>query len=100
MSVVVAAEGYPEAPAAGGAISGLAAAEAVEGVTVFHAGTAERDGALVAAGGRVLNVTATGRDFAEARSRAYAAVDLIQLEGSMHRTDIAVTAKPAERVHA
>jgi phosphoribosylamine---glycine ligase len=100
VSVVVAAEGYPEAPAAGGAISGVAAAEAVEGVTVFHAGTAERDGALVAAGGRVLNVTATGRDFAEARSRAYAAVDLIQLEGSMHRTDIAVTAKPAERVHA
>jgi phosphoribosylamine---glycine ligase len=100
VSVVVAAEGYPDAPAAGGAISGIAAAEAVEGVTVFHAGTAESDGTLVAAGGRVLNVTATGADFAEARSRAYAAVDLIQLEGSMHRTDIALAANHVEHVHA
>jgi phosphoribosylamine---glycine ligase len=100
VSVVVAAEGYPDAPAAGGAISGIAAAEAVEGVTVFHAGTAESDGTLVAAGGRVLNVTATGTDFAEARSRAYAAVDLIQLEGSMHRTDIALAANHVEHVHA
>jgi phosphoribosylamine--glycine ligase len=100
VSVVVAAEGYPEAPAAGGVISGIAAAEAMEGVTVFHAGTAERDGMVVAAGGRVLNVTATGHDFAEARGRAYAAVDLIQLEGSMYRTDIALTADRTERVHA
>ncbi len=49
---------------------------------MFHAGTAERDGALVTAGGRVLNVTAIGPDFAEARRRAYAAVDLIRMEGS------------------
>jgi phosphoribosylamine--glycine ligase len=54
----------------------------------------------VAAGGRVLNVTATGRDFVEARSRAYAAVDLIELEGSMHRTDIALGAEHREHVHA
>jgi phosphoribosylamine--glycine ligase len=100
VSVVVAAAGYPDAPAAGGTISGIAAAEAAEGVTVFHAGTAESDGLLVAAGGRVLNVTATGADFAEARSRAYAAVDLIQLEGSMHRTDIALAANHVEHVHA
>jgi phosphoribosylamine--glycine ligase len=100
VSVVVAAAGYPDAPAAGGTISGIAAAEAAEGVTVFQAGTAESDGTLVAAGGRVLNVTATGADFAEARSRAYAAVDLIQLEGSMHRTDIALAANHVEHVHA
>jgi phosphoribosylamine--glycine ligase len=100
VSVVVAAAGYPEAPVAGATISGLAAAEALEGVTVFHAGTAERDGALVAAGGRVLDVTACGRDFAEARTRVYAAIDLIQLEGSMHRTDIALRAERMEHVHA
>jgi phosphoribosylamine---glycine ligase len=67
---------------------------------VFHAGTTERDGALVAAGGRVLNVTARGRDFTAARRRAYAAVDLIHLEGSMHRTDIALRAGSMEHVHA
>ena len=61
----------------------IAVAEAMEGVTVFHAGTAERDGALVAAGGRILNVTALAHDFAEARRRAYAAVDRIQLAGSI-----------------
>ena len=54
----------------------------------------------MAAGGRVLNVTATGPDFAEARRRAYSAVDLIQLEGSMHRTDIALAAEHLEHVHA
>jgi phosphoribosylamine---glycine ligase len=100
VSVVVASEGYPEAPAPGGAIAGIAAAEALVGVTVFHAGTAERDGAPTAAGGRVLNVTARGQSFAEARHRAYAAVDLIQLEGSMHRTDIAIGAERTEHVHA
>jgi len=100
VSVVVAAGGYPEAPVAGGAISGIAAAEALEGIMVFHAGTADPDGALVASGGRVLDVTACGRDFAEARRRAYAAVDLIDLEGSMHRTDIAIGAERMEHVHA
>ncbi len=100
VSVVMAAEGYPEAPVAGGPISGLPAAEALEDVTVFHAGTAESAGTLVAAGGRVLNVTACGRDFAEARRRAYAAVGLINLEGSMHRTDIALRAERMEHVHA
>ena len=100
VSVVVAAEGYPEAPVAGGAISGLPAAEALEDVTVFHAGTAESAGTLVAAGGRVLNVTARGRDFAKARRRAYEAVGLIHLEGSMHRTDIALRAERMEHVHA
>ena len=100
VTVVVAAEGYPEAPVTGGAITGIAAAEALDAVTVFHAGTAQPDGELLAAGGRVLDVTATGRDFAEARMRAYAAVDLIHLEGSMHRTDIAQGAERTEHVHA
>jgi phosphoribosylamine--glycine ligase len=100
VTVVVAAQGYPEAPATGGTITGIAAAETLDAVTVFHAGTAQPDGELLAAGGRVLDVTATGRDFAEARRRAYAAVDLIHLEGSMHRTDIAQAAERAEHVHA
>jgi phosphoribosylamine--glycine ligase len=100
VTVVVAVRGYPEAPVTGDAIAGIAAAEALPGVEVFHAGTAERDGGLVAAGGRVLDVTACGRDFADARSRAYAAVDLIHLEGSMHRTDIALGAERIEHVHA
>ena len=100
VSVVVASRGYPEAPVSGEKISGIAAAEALAGVTVFHAGTAEHDGVLTSAGGRVLNVTALGRDFSEARSRAYAAVELIQLEGSMHRTDIALRTERMEHVHA
>jgi phosphoribosylamine---glycine ligase len=100
VTVVIAAEGYPDAPARGGGVTGIAAADALDAVSVFHAGTAERDGELVSAGGRVLNVTACGRDFAEARSRAYAAVDLIHLEGSMHRTDIALGAERTEHVHA
>jgi phosphoribosylamine--glycine ligase len=100
VTVVVAAHGYPEAPTTGAAVTGIVAAEALEAVTVFHAGTADHNGGLAAAGGRVLDVTACGRDFAEARSRAYAAVDLIHLEGSMHRTDIALGAERMEHVHA
>jgi phosphoribosylamine--glycine ligase len=101
VSVVIASGGYPETPQVGGPISGIDAAGAVEAVTVFHAGTADdQDGALVATGGRVLNVTATGADFAEARRRAYSAVDLIHLEGSIHRTDIALAAERLEHVHA
>jgi phosphoribosylamine---glycine ligase len=100
VTVVVASRGYPEEPETGANVAGIAAAEALDAVMVFHAGTAERDGGLVASGGRVLNVTACGRDFSEARERAYAAVDLIHLEGSMHRTDIALGAERMEHVHA
>jgi len=100
VTVVVAAQGYPETPVTGGTVSGIDAAEALDDVTVFHAGTAEGDGGLVAAGGRVLDVTASGHNFAEARRRAYASVDLIHLEGSMHRTDIALGAERTEHVHA
>jgi phosphoribosylamine--glycine ligase len=89
VTVVVASENYPGTPVTGRVIGGLELAGAVEGVHIAHAATAERDGRLVATGGRVLSVVATGSDFAEARTRAYTAVDLISLEGSHHRTDIA-----------
>jgi phosphoribosylamine--glycine ligase len=93
VTVVVAAEGYPVAPRTGDVIEGLAEAEAVEGAYVLHAGTAEAvDGSVVSAGGRVLSVTATGADLAEARSRAYEAVGRLTLKGSHHRTDIALAA--------
>ena len=86
--VVLAARGYPEAPEKGSVIRG-ADADFGEGVVVFHAGTALRaDGALVAAGGRVLNVCALGATLAEARERAYAAVARIDWPEGFHRTDI------------
>ncbi len=88
MTVVVAAKGYPGTPAKGGAIRGLDAAEAVAGVTVFQAGTAEQGGQLVASGGRVLAVTARGRSLGEARERAYRAVDAIDFADGFHRRDI------------
>ena len=99
VSVVVAARGYPDAPERGDAIAGIDEAEEIDGVTVFHAGTAERDAGLETAGGRVLNVTAVGPDFHTARRRAYAGVDAIRIEGSHHRTDIGLAAQDAERVH-
>jgi phosphoribosylamine--glycine ligase len=86
--VVVAARGYPEAPQSGSVIRG-AEADFGPSVTVFHAGTRRReDGALVAAGGRVLNVCALGATLGEARDRAYAAVAAIDWPESFHRTDI------------
>ena len=73
LTVVMAAAGYPEAPEQGAAIGGLARAADHPGVVVFHAGTSGAPGAVKVAGGRVLNVTATGDDLDEARERAYAA---------------------------
>jgi len=86
--VVVAADGYPGAPKAGGAIRGTDA-DFGAGQMVFHAGT-KRDaqGVLRAAGGRVLNVCATGADLREARDRAYAAVDAIDFPDGFCRRDI------------
>ena len=93
VTVVVAAEGYPESPRQGRRRStGSTRADALEGVDVIHAGTALVDGQLVTAGGRVLSVTAIGADLAEARRRAYAGVDLISIRGAHHRTDIALAA--------
>jgi phosphoribosylamine--glycine ligase len=88
MTVIVAARGYPGTPAGGGAIRAIEAAEQVEGVTVFHAGTALADGNLVARGGRVLAVTAVAETFANARARAYRAVDQIDFAAGFHRRDI------------
>jgi phosphoribosylamine--glycine ligase len=88
MTVIVAARGYPAAPASGGAIRAIEAAEQVEGVTVFHAGTAVSNGALVASGGRVLAVTAVADTFANARARAYRAIDQIDFADGFHRRDI------------
>ena len=91
VTVVLASEGYPEAPQTGRPITGLDAAAAVPDVTIAHAATArdEATGALLATGGRVLSVVARGTTFAEARARAYEAVELIDLPGSHYRTDIA-----------
>lgn len=89
VTVVLASEGYPEAPVTGRPIGGLDAAASVEGVHLAHAATAVRDGALVATGGRVLNVVAVADSFAVARERAYAALAPITLEGSHYRRDIA-----------
>ncbi|MGV8970372.1 MAG: phosphoribosylamine--glycine ligase [Microbacteriaceae bacterium] len=89
VTVVVASEGYPDSPVTGRPIFGLDDAAAVEGVTIAHAATALLDGQFIATGGRVLTVVARGTDFAQARSRAYQALALIELEGSHYRTDIA-----------
>jgi phosphoribosylamine--glycine ligase len=87
LTVVMAAKGYPGTPEKGGMIRGIADAEA-GGVRVFHAGTARSDGAIVAAGGRVLNVTATGKTVTEAQARAYAAVDRLDFATGFCRRDI------------
>ena len=88
MTVVVAAKGYPATPASGGRIANLPAAEA-HGTKVFHAGTATTtERALVAKGGRVLNVTATGATLQEARDSAYAALAEIRFDDGFWRSDI------------
>ena len=87
--VVMAAKGYPGAYDRGSIIAGLEAAARVEGVEIFHAGTARRDGQIVANGGRVLNVCATGATVAQARSRAYLAISKIDWPGGFYRSDIA-----------
>jgi phosphoribosylamine--glycine ligase len=88
VTVIVAARGYPGTPVSGGAIRAVEAAEQVEGVTVFHAGTAIGEQGLVAKGGRVLAVTAVGDTFASAWARAYRAVDQIDFADGFHRRDI------------
>jgi phosphoribosylamine--glycine ligase len=95
LCVVLASGGYPGAYETGKVIRGLEAAAAVPGVTVFHAGTAERDGAIVTNGGRVLTVTAIGRTLDEAAERAYRAADAITFEGKMLRRDIGWRARTA-----
>ena len=89
VGVVMASSGYPEAYTTGKAISGVETAAAMEGVTVFHAGTRKKDGTFLTAGGRVLTVTAIGDDFVQARDRAYRGVAAVTWEGEHHRSDIA-----------
>ncbi len=97
VTVVVASQGYPGSPRTGDPVTGIEDAEAVDGVHVLHAGTRRDDqGMLVSAGGRVLDVVATGRSLGEARDAAYRAVALIELDGSHHRGDIALAAARGE----
>jgi phosphoribosylamine---glycine ligase len=87
--VVLASTGYPGSYETGKVIHGLTAAEEVEGVKVFHAGTRlDEVGNVVTAGGRVLSVTARGADLAQATARAYEAVSRIEFEGAFYRRDI------------
>jgi phosphoribosylamine---glycine ligase len=88
VGVVLASRGYPAAGPLGLPIAGLEAAAAVEGVSVFHAGTARRDNAIVTAGGRVLTVVGRGDSYADAIARAYVGVSMISFDGMHYRTDI------------
>jgi phosphoribosylamine---glycine ligase len=97
VGVVMASRGYPESSSKGDVIRGLEEAEAVPGVQVFHAGTAQQGAEVVTAGGRVLAVTALGDSFAEARARAYEAVGRIRFDGRQYRTDIALRAELREQ---
>jgi phosphoribosylamine--glycine ligase len=95
--VVIAASDYPASPRTGDLITGLDAAAEVPGAVVLHAGTAlDGSGALVSAGGRVLDVVAVAPSLAKARQAAYDAVAVIELEGSHHRSDIALRAERGE----
>ena len=94
LCVVMAARGYPDAPQRGGEIRGLAAAASEPEVKIFHAGTKREGGRLLADGGRVLGVTALGRDLAEARTHGYRAVALIDWPDGFCRRDIGVRRPP------
>ncbi|QOZ23488.1 phosphoribosylamine--glycine ligase [Bradyrhizobium sp. CCBAU 51753] len=97
LTVVMAAKGYPGDYAKGTRIDGLDDAAKVEGVEIFHAGTAAKDGAILANGGRVLNVCAMGKTVTEARDRAYQTIDRINWPDGFCRRDIAWQAVEAER---
>jgi phosphoribosylamine---glycine ligase len=88
LSVVFAAKGYPGAPVRGSEIRGIERAEAMPFVSITHAGTKLQGQQLFADGGRVLNVTGVGADVADARARAYAAIDVIDWPGGFYRRDI------------
>jgi phosphoribosylamine--glycine ligase len=88
LTVVMAANGYPGAYAKGSQIRGLAELPEDAGHMVFHAGTGDRDGQIIATGGRVLNVTARAESLADARDRAYAMIDKVDWPGGFCRSDI------------
>ncbi|MCP4093688.1 MAG: phosphoribosylamine--glycine ligase [Planctomycetes bacterium] len=93
--LVLASEGYPESYRTGVPIQGLDKVETNNDLQIFHAGTAEVDGEIVTAGGRVLSITALGDTMAEARQRAYDAAELIEFEGKTMRSDIGLAAEQA-----
>jgi phosphoribosylamine--glycine ligase len=97
LTVVMAAKGYPGDYRKGTLIEGLDDAAKVEGVEIFHAGTISKDGAVLATGGRVLNVCATGKTILEAQQRAYAAVDRIRWPDGCCRRDIGWQAVEREK---
>ncbi|MGW9329463.1 phosphoribosylamine--glycine ligase [Bosea sp. NPDC055594] len=97
LTVVLAAKGYPGTPEKGSLIADVEQAVAQDGVLIFHAGTQEKEGKLVANGGRVLNIVALGKSVSEAQARAYAAVDLIDWPGGFCRRDIGWQAVKRER---
>lgn len=92
VSVVLTSAGYPGSYEKGKVITGIEDAEALDGVTVYHAGTRERDGQILTNGGRVIDVTALGATFEEARNLAYAACEKIDFEGKTLRHDIGLRA--------
>ena len=94
VTVVLASQGYPAAPASGEPIMGI---KPNDHSFVFHAGTAIRDGILHSAGGRVLTITGIGSDLTEARDAAYRTISQISLAGSHYRSDIALNASVAEK---
>ena len=97
VTVVMAANGYPGNYKKGGVIEGLDTAASVEGVEIFHAGTVAKDGAIVANGGRVLNICASAPTVTEAQTRAYQAVDRIKWADGFCRRDIAWQAVEFEK---
>ena len=99
VTVVLASRGYPESSSGGDEIKGLRSIDSLE-AEVLHAGTAEEDGRIVTAGGRVLNVTGFGGTPGEARDRAYSAAERIHFEGKQMRTDIALRAVERVEVRA
>ena len=94
--VVLASRGYPESSESGQPIEGIEEAEAIPGIAVYHAGTAQRGGQVVTAGGRVLTVVGRGADFAEAVSLAYTGVLHIRFDGMQYRRDIGKNALKPE----
>ena len=92
VSVVLTSAGYPGSYEKGKVITGIEDAEALDGVTVYHAGTREQDGQILTNGGRVIDVTALGATFEEARNLAYAACEKIDFEGKTLRHDIGLSA--------
>jgi phosphoribosylamine--glycine ligase len=96
VGVVIASRGYPDSSESGQPITGIEQSERIPGVSVYHAGTASRDGRLVTAGGRVLTVVGRGRDYTDAIARAYAGVLPIHFDGMQFRRDIGRKALMAE----